>query len=433
MDNIVVIADDLTGAADTGVQFCPFFEDTTLVSYQQLERVLEASPASASWATAVYTNSRALAAAAAKHRLVSVAQGLAGKPSLWIYKKIDSCMRGNVGAEADALLDALGYEVSFITPAFPEMGRTTENDIHQVHGIPLDQSEIARDPITPVKESHLSRIVQSESRYPVGHIAAAYLNGPEKELQAEIDRQVQRGFRHLVFDAANRYHLDRIAGLVYSFPGKVLPVGSAGLAGSLTEPLCPGKKVVKASPKIDGAGCNLLVCGTTSEVTARQIDNLRSRYSYELIQLSSGMLADRNRRDDFSKTVSATRSILFKKNVVLTIEPQQFSRAADRQAALQPAAASIVRGLGLFTAEVLAFFKPGNLFLSGGDTADAVLTAAEACGIRILGELVAGVVRGELFGGALEGLPVVTKAGAFGHEDTLVVLHEFWQNKEVNL
>jgi D-threonate/D-erythronate kinase len=428
MDNIVVIADDLTGAADTGVQFCPFFEDTTLVSYRQLRRVLGPSPAAASRATAIYTNSRALAAEAARHRLVSVAHELAGEPPIWIYKKIDSCMRGNVGPEADALLDALGYEVSFITPAFPEMGRTTENDIHRVHGIPLDQTEIARDPITPVKDSHLSRIVQSESKYPVGHVAAAYLNGTEKELQAEVDRQVRRGFRHLVFDAANRYHLDRIAGLVYSFPGRVLPVGSAGLAGSLTEPLCPGRKAVKAGLKIDGAVCNLLVCGTTSEVTARQIDNLLPRHSYELIQLSCGMLADPNRRDDFSKTVSATHSILFKKNVVLTIAPQQFTPAADQQAAFHPEAASIVRGLGLFTAEVIAFFKPRNLFLTGGDTADAVLTAVEAGGIRILGEVVAGVVQGELFGGPLAGLPVVTKAGAFGHADTLVALHEYWQN-----
>jgi uncharacterized protein YgbK (DUF1537 family) len=430
MNNIVVIADDLTGAADTGVQFCPFFEVTTLVSYQQLDRILEPSSASFSQATAVYTNSRALAAQAAKHRLISVAQGLAKKQPLWIYKKIDSCMRGNVGSEADALLDAFGYEVSFITPAFPELGRTTENDIHRVHGIPLNQTEISRDPITPVKESHLTRIVQSKSRYPVGHVAAAYLNGTETELQGEIERQVLRGFRHLVFDAANRYHLDRIARIVYSFPGKVLPVGSAGLAGSLTEPLSPGKKAVKSGPKINGTGCNLLVCGTTSEVTAQQIDNLVQRYSYELIQLGSGMLADPNRSGGFSNTVAATRSTLLKKNVVLTITPQQYSQTAPRQAALQPAAASIVSGLGFFTAEVIAVVKPGNLFLTGGDTADAVLTAIEAAGIRIQGEVVAGVVQGELFGGPLNGLPVVTKAGAFGHKDTLVFLHEFWQKTE---
>jgi len=237
MNQIVIIADDLTGAADSAVQFCPFFEDTTLISYQHLERILEpnspssASPSSAR-ATALYTNSRAMGADAAYHRLVAVAQGLAKKQPLWIYKKIDSCMRGNIGSESDALLDELDYEVTFITPAFPEMGRTTENDIHRVQGIPLDQSEISRDPITPVKESHLSRIVQSHSKYPVGHVALKYLDGTDTGLQEKIDRHILRGVRHIVFDATSKYHLDRIAQLVYSFPGKVLGVGSAGLAGS---------------------------------------------------------------------------------------------------------------------------------------------------------------------------------------------------------
>jgi uncharacterized protein YgbK (DUF1537 family) len=61
MDNIIIIADDLTGAADTGVQFSPFFEDTTLNSYQRLGRVLESIRPSSSRAAALYTNSRVLA------------------------------------------------------------------------------------------------------------------------------------------------------------------------------------------------------------------------------------------------------------------------------------------------------------------------------------------------------------------------------------
>jgi uncharacterized protein YgbK (DUF1537 family) len=429
MDNIVVIADDLTGAADTGVQFCRFFEDTTLVSYQQLDRILEPLPGSASRATAVYTNSRALAAEAARQRLFYVAQKLAGRQPPWIYKKIDSCMRGNVGSEIDALLDALNYQVSFITPAFPELGRTTDNDIHRVHGIPLDQTEISRDPITPVKESRLSRIVQSQSSYRVGHVTSTYLNVTEKELQAEIDRQIQRGFRHFVFDVTHRYHLDRIAKLVYSFPGKVLPVGSAGLAGSLTEPLSPAKRVMRSGSKLDSGCCNLLICGTASEVTGRQIACLLEKHSYECIQLPREMLVEHRLSDDFRRTVSSTRSSLLKRNVVLTIASQHNNPPASRPANLQQNAESIVRGLGLFVAEVVAAARPSNIFLTGGDTADAVLAAIKAGGIRIRGEVVTGVVQGVLFGGPLDGLPVVTKAGAFGHEDTLVVLHEYWRKR----
>jgi uncharacterized protein YgbK (DUF1537 family) len=424
MNQIVIIADDLTGAADSAVQFCPFFEDTTLISYRHLDRILEPNLPSSARATALYTNSRAMGADAAYHRLVAVAQGLAKKQPRWIYKKIDSCMRGNIGSESDALLDELDYEVTFITPAFPEMGRTTEDDIHRVYGFPLDQTEIFRDPITPVKESHLSRIVQSLSKYPVGHVALKYLDGTDAGIQEKINRQIMRGVRHIVFDATSRDHLDRIAQLVYSFPGKVLAVGSAGLAGSMAESLFSKRAIAKSGQKIESAGCHLLVCGTASAVTRQQIDKLLERHSYEFIQLPPGMLADHDRGDDFSKTVSLTRSSLLKKNVILTLASLPNSPSAPRRADLLQSADSIVKGLALFVAEVLAAAQPGLLFLTGGDTADAVLTSIGGKGIRIRGEVVTGVVQGTLIGGPLDGLPVVTKAGAFGGEDTLVVMHE---------
>ena len=65
MKNIVVIADDLTGAADTGVQFFPYFDDTTLIPYHRLVRIAQSVWTSSSQALAVYTNSRALSSAAA--------------------------------------------------------------------------------------------------------------------------------------------------------------------------------------------------------------------------------------------------------------------------------------------------------------------------------------------------------------------------------
>ena len=228
MDNIVIIADDLTGAADSAVQFCPYFDDTMLVSYQKWDRILEPTLPASTQATAIYTNSRALGVDQARKRLVSLAQGLGEIEALRIYKKIDSCMRGNVGSEADALLDQLGYEASFITPAFPEMGRTTLEDIHKIHGIPLDQTEISQDPVTPMTESSLTRIVALQSRYPVGHVGLAFLENSNHRLIIEIERQLQSGVRHIVFDATNRAHLDRIAQLFFSLERKILPVGSAG-------------------------------------------------------------------------------------------------------------------------------------------------------------------------------------------------------------
>ena len=427
MENIVIIADDLTGAADSAVQFCPYFEDTMLVSYQKWDRILEPMLPASTQATAIYTNSRALGVDQARKRLVSLAQRLGAIEALLIYKKIDSCMRGNVGVETDALLDQLGYEASFITPAFPEMGRTTLEDTHRIHGIPVDQTEISQDPVTPVTESSLTRIVAMQSRYPVGHVGLAFLENSNHGLMTEIERQVQSGVRHIVFDATNRAHLDRIAQSVFSLEGKILPVGSAGLAGSLaklmTSKPSPDEPVRIVAP----GGFNLLVCGTTSTVTAQQIDELQKNYSYEVIGLSPTMLVDQGRKEKFSETASSVRSRLLKNNVILTIKSQQNGQITSRPTNFQPPADSIVRGLGLFVTEVIAHTRPGHIFLTGGDTADAVLGAFETEGARILGEVVAGVVQGVIIGGLQDGLPVVTKAGAFGPKDTLVAVHESWQ------
>ena len=253
------------------------------------------------------------------------------------------------------------------------------------------------------------------------------LAGEEAALPNEIDRQIRTGIRHIVFDATCREHLDRIASLIFSSSHRILPVGSAGLAAGLGGLLSPGPISKTHDQRSSEGGNHLLVCGTNSEVTRRQIKSLIEVYSYEEIALDRGILTDEDRRDDFLNSVSLVRSKLSAEHIVVTIDSAQQSPVSARQLNQQPAAQSMIKGLGRFLAAVLKDTRPGLLFLTGGDTADAVLTSAGAKGIRILGEVVTGVAQGTLIGGPLDGLPVVTKAGAFGREDTLVVLHETWQ------
>ena len=118
-----------------------------------------------------------------------------------------------------------------------------------------------------------------QSRYPVGHVGLAFLENSNHGLMAEIERQVQSGVRHIVFDATNRAHLDRIAQSIFSFEGKILPVGSAGLAGSIAKLLTSKPASDEPAKIIAPGGFNLLVCGTTSTVTAQQIDELLENYS----------------------------------------------------------------------------------------------------------------------------------------------------------
>jgi uncharacterized protein YgbK (DUF1537 family) len=430
MNQIVIFADDLTGAADTGVQFCPFFDETVLLPYHQMAHGLAAMSASTSQAMSIYTNSRALGAKKAGERLESVASRFSQSKPKWVYKKVDSCLRGNLGAEIEAVMDALGFELSFIAPAFPDMGRTTKNDIHKVHGTPVGQTEIARDPVTPVIESRLSQVVAEQSRYAVGHVALDFLEGDEVRLQEETERQIHLGIRHFVFDTIDQNHLDKIARMVFSSSRKVLPVGSAGLAASFGRLLPPRPDSKEYKNPASKKGNHLLVCGTASEVTKKQIEVLTKTYPYEELILEADLLADRGRRDSLLEKAFFLKSVLSSKNVIIRIGPPSNGQKTIKQFSQLRMVELVVEGLGLFVAAVLKHSKPGFLFATGGDTADAVLTSLKVRGIRIYGEVVAGMVLGGLIGGPMNGLPLVTKAGAFGREDTLVVLHESWDKRD---
>lgn len=55
-----------------------------------------------------------------------------------------------------------------------------------------------------------------------------------------------------------------------------------------------------------------------------------------------------------------------------------------------------------------------GLFLTGGETAVYCCQALGATGIEVISEVTPGIPIGRLVGGPFQGLPIVTKAGAFG-------------------
>ncbi|MFL5418192.1 MAG: four-carbon acid sugar kinase family protein, partial [Myxococcales bacterium] len=103
MLEVAVIADDLTGAADTGIGFALAGVSTFVALY-------DTSPPSSARILAFDTDSRALAAKAAAERAASAATRARERGARTIYKKIDSTLRGNVGAETAAIFRAVGEQ-----------------------------------------------------------------------------------------------------------------------------------------------------------------------------------------------------------------------------------------------------------------------------------------------------------------------------------
>jgi uncharacterized protein YgbK (DUF1537 family) len=426
MVTIAVIADDLTGAADTGVQCYPYFTDTTLVSYRNLPSNPRTCPAEA---LAIYTNSRPVKEETARKRVRSLARGLSRFRPGHVYKKVDSCLRGNVGAEVDAVMDEMGFEMSFIAPAFPDMGRVTIHDVHMLHGRPVAETELSRDPVTPVRESRLSRVVASQSRYAVGHVDLQFLEGESDAMVAEVNRLVASGARHLAFDAQRQADLERIARLALESPNNILLVGSAGLARGLMSHFPERHALRRDEGPHFSRGYHLLVCGTVAEPTRLQISALLEAYPYRVISIQISLLLDSSQRDDLLLQANHAQCILSKGNLIIRTGTGERTQVGVGKKPSMGRAKGIVRGLSLFVAEILRKTKPARLFLSGGDTASAVLEAIGARGIRLHGEIVPGMPEGTLLGGPMDGHTVVTKAGAFGSKETLVALHEYWTKK----
>ena len=222
---MIVIADDLTGANDTGVQFARQGMHT---------EVLLNDAALNATATAdiivVDTNSRAVPAPEAYARVQQAAQKAAAAGFGQYYKKLDSTLRGNVGMEIKAILDLNLHDFALVMPAFPKNGRITVGGNYLLNGAPLSTTEIARDPKTPVYETMLPELLRKQTGLMVGHIDFADISQGQEGIVQAMRRHLNDGCRIISSDAWQDEHFLIVAQAAASISEKILWSGSAGLA-----------------------------------------------------------------------------------------------------------------------------------------------------------------------------------------------------------
>ncbi|RTZ96481.1 MAG: hypothetical protein DSY90_10575 [Deltaproteobacteria bacterium] len=416
---VAVIADDLTGAADTGIQFCRAMGPACLLGIRSLKQVrFSEIPGVLS----VYTNSRHLPASGADKSVRSAMRYLNAFEPQSLYKKIDSCLRGNIGTEMDAVMDAWGGRTSFVAPAFPAQGRTTLHGIHYLHGTPLSETEMAMDPVTPVHESSLPALLTRQSRLKVGHIDVDILDDGNPRVKDEVRRRIEDGCRHIVFDACTEHHLKSIAQLAKEYFPKTLLAGSAGLAAGMVAAF----NRIDARPRVSElfvTGNMLWACGSASEHLAGQVRLLVEKGGLAQIKLPPAILADAGHTSAGRKLAALAEHPLTRNDLVLQIGP---GSAAD--ALFSPE--EVLSGFSTVVENIVARCQPAALFLSGGDTAAIVLEAIGTRFVILKNEVLPGLTGGIISGGLMDGRVVVTKAGAFGQPDDLLTLYNRLKRKE---
>jgi uncharacterized protein YgbK (DUF1537 family) len=415
--HIAVVADDLTGAADTGVQFCPAVGPVYLTGLDH-DTIHWAGAGTAG--VSLYTNSRHVDAGTAGKRVGRAAEQLRKLAPGRVYKKIDSCLRGNLGAELDAMLEASPAKASFVAPAYPEQGRTTVNDIHKIDGLPVAETEIGRDPLSPVLESRLSRLLNEQSRLSVGHVGIDCIKGGESSICREVRKLLEQGACHIVFDSTENSHLDAIVGCALTCfkNDEILLAGSAGLAAGLVRSMeFAGLDTVRrAAAKRPRTGRWLFVCGSASSIMAVQAANLARGKDLPHAILEPAFLAGGPTGKEYRHCVDGLAQLWSGSSLILSIKSGRESSGHGENPE------EIIAGMTGLVELLLGSSSPQGLFLSGGDTAERVLHEIGATGLLLHEEILPGLMLGRVAGGNFDGLSVVTKAGAFGDPEALVKL-----------
>jgi uncharacterized protein YgbK (DUF1537 family) len=392
--SILIVADDLTGAADCAGQF----------RQAGLPAVVVAHPAGYhfSWPRAqvvsLSLNTRDASPAVVRRiweRQAPAIRALA--QNALVYQKIDSTLRGHPALEVRLLLGCLGIASAIVAPAFPKLGRHTLEGMHRVDGMPLAETEYGHQRRRPRPTSYLPDILGSGDEARPLHLPWRVIDGGVNVVAPWLRQHLDGPGRLITVDVADERHLDILTQAVLPLVGRVLLVGSAGWAERLAM-ACQGWLAEIPRPGALG------VVGSLNTVATRQVE-VASRAGAMVVQWTS--LAAFG-RPQLSRTLAAGRA------VILWTNPG--GPRPDKGGAGRRLLGAVADGVH----QLLATTPVSGVMIVGGDTAAAVLRVLQAAGLVLAGEVAAGVPYGRLMNGPFAGLPIITKAGGFGADTALV-------------
>lgn len=437
---IGIVADDMTGANDTAL---PFFlrgaETGIMLNMETAAETVDPDSGIRVWSVNTHTRHDDPNIAEGKVRhAVSVLKNRF-EVDLF-YKKIDSTLRGNLAHECLGFLDELEGDCVVVVPAYPEEKRLTVGGYQLMNSQPIEKTNIARDPLCPVRTSHIPTLLeQSTSENIVGYIGLAKVLQGAAAILKELSELVSNGNKLVVMDATSAEDLDQIALALEKIQKthKVLPCGSAGLANALAKNWLKGLEAEEDPAPLEQLTelCDqpvLIVNGSNSNLSRSQTRYLIENHQFyceksklQVFDLNPEKLLGLVPIDaDIESIVSALKE---KHNVVVTsaLKEDNYAKtinlAKEHNLSSEAASRKVEKLLSQLT-EAVSKQVSVPLVLTGGETAAAICQSLGLQSLKILACAETSVP-------LMEPLPkhfsdniqtVVTKSGSFGNEATLV-------------
>jgi uncharacterized protein YgbK (DUF1537 family) len=254
---LTIVADDLTGACDTGALFAGRGPVPVTVWPR---RAVEAA------VRVVDTETRAAASEEAADRLTIIAAR--ARAGTW-FKKIDSTLRGPIGPEVDALMHATGATTAIVCPAFPAQRRVVLDRVLLVDGAPVAETPIGRDPRFPGGSSSVVDLLRPQLDRALAWIPIDQLRAGREALTARVRRL---SGTVIVADAEVDADLEALVDAALGVTPAPLLVGAAGLA----RPLAARVGLLAERAELPAGSRWLVVAGSLHPATRRQLREARA-------------------------------------------------------------------------------------------------------------------------------------------------------------
>jgi uncharacterized protein YgbK (DUF1537 family) len=412
---IFMLADDLTGANDTAIQFVKEGSSALVITNIAEIKGLDFKHYDV---VSINSNSRGMRPQDAYKAIYNTISEL--KPNekgYFVYKKIDSVLRGNPGQELAAVMDVLNVPLALVAPSFPANRSIIENgrlfsrgssDSGGINAIQIFADQTGRK---------TENIPLEEIRQGVEN-TAGFINTRNKN-----------GTQVFIADAVTDSDLE----IIYkasTFLSAHIMAGSAGLANQLA----------RHQNKVNAVSFNkpsllypvLIIAGTRQGETASQIHHLSHVFQVPVIKFDVRLAAENKIEEAGSKAYDeVTRYMKENRRLCVIAVESMFTSEFPAGETVSGCAtcgiaegddvsAAISVGLGVLTAKLMDSFHFPVIISTGGDTSLGICKQLGIKTMEPLTEICPGIPLCRVTGGAYDGSFIVTKSGRFGNPNSIV-------------
>ena len=373
---IAVIADDLTGAAELGgiaLSYGLRVEITTEITGISLPADIDLLIVAAD------TRSKPLVNALADMKRIT--GQITGLQPEFIFKKVDSVLRGYVAEEISVQLEILGYNRALLVPANPDLGRTIEEGIYYIQGRPIAESGFSGDPEFPATSSDVLELLRSSQTVAV-----------RKHTQSLPETGIVIGEAAVASDLDDWAKVPREGTLL---------AGASGFFKALLRGL--GFSRNESLQSSDQSGSNkLFVCGSafaSSNENVKRVFQSGGPVSY----MPAALMSDPDREDELKSWAAEISTLMAEYgNAVIAIKPglKESANAAQLRKTMSDVVKQVFKSVSI-----------NELIIEGGSTASSVLNQLSINVLRPVYEYSTGVIRTKVSG--FENLYVTLKPGSY--------------------